>query len=56
MDFKSILIDKHGYDTIFVVVDRLSKQAISALYFKIVIVEDIAKLFISYVYKYYEPP
>jgi hypothetical protein len=29
MDFKSMPKDKHGYDSVFVVIDRLSKQAIS---------------------------
>jgi hypothetical protein len=55
MDFKSMPIDKHGYNTIFVVVDRLSKQAISAPCFQTVTAEDMAKLFISHVYKYYRP-
>ena len=37
----------------FIVVDRLLKQAISISYYKTVIVEDIVKLYIRYVYRYY---
>ena len=42
MDFKSMSLDKHGYDSAFMVIDRLSKQAISMPYNKTVIVEEIA--------------
>ncbi len=47
--------DKHSYDIIFVIINRLSKQAISMPCYKTVIAEDIARLFISHVYRYYGP-
>jgi hypothetical protein len=50
MDFKSIPKDKYGYDTVFVVIDRLSKQAISIPCYKTVTVLDIAIMFISHIY------
>jgi hypothetical protein len=56
MDFKSMPKDKHGYDEIFVVVDRLSKQAISTPCFKTATAEDMARMFLSHVYRYYGPP
>jgi hypothetical protein len=56
MDFKSMPKDKHGYDAIFVVIDRLSKQAISMPCYKTATAEDMARLFISHVYRYYGPP
>ena len=56
MDFKSMPRDKHGYDMVFVVVDRLSKQAISMPCYKTVTAADMATLFISHIYRYYGPP
>ena len=55
MDFKSIPVDKKGYDIVFVIIDRLSKQVISLFYYKIVIFEDIARLYISMIYYYKSP-
>jgi hypothetical protein len=37
----------------FVVIDYLSKQAISIPCYKTVITEDITRLYIYYIYKYY---
>src|SRR5450432_4017507 len=56
MDFKSMPKDKAGYDKVFVVIDRLSKQAISIPCYKTVTAEDMAQLYITYVYRYYGPP
>jgi len=56
MDFKSMPKDKAGYDEVFVVIDRLSKQAISIPCYKTVTAEDMAQLYITYVYRYYGPP
>ena len=39
VDFKSALKDKSGFDNICVIIDQLSKQSISVLYYKIVTVE-----------------
>ena len=56
MDFKSMPKDKHGFDTVFVVIDRLSKQAILIPYYKTVTVSDMATMFISHIYYYFGPP
>ena len=56
IDFKSMLEDKASYDTVFVVIDRLSKQAISIPCYKTTIAEQMAQLYITYVYYYYGPP
>ena len=48
--------DKAGYDNVFVVVDRLSKQAVSVACFKTVTAEEIARLYITHIYRYYGPP
>jgi hypothetical protein len=56
IDFKSILKDKYSYDTVFVVIDRLSKQAISIPCYKTVTASDIATMFISHIYRYFGPP
>ena len=56
MDFKSQPKDKHGFDNICVIVDRLSKQSISIPCYKTVTAEQLAQLFIQYVYRYYGPP
>jgi hypothetical protein len=53
MDFCSFPKDKSGYDNVFVVVDRLSKQAISVPCYKTVIAEEVARLYICHVYRYY---
>ena len=50
MDFKSFPCDKNGYNTILVVVDRLSKQAFSLPCFKTTIIKDMAELYIQYIY------
>ncbi len=47
--------NKHKYDEIFVVVDCLSKQAISTPCFKTATAKDMARMFLSYVYRYYRP-
>ncbi|KAM3065105.1 hypothetical protein ACMFMG_012250 [Clarireedia jacksonii] len=56
MDYCSFNKDKHGYDNVLVIIDRLSKQAITILCHKTVTARDQAKLYISYVYRYYGPP
>lgn len=56
MDFKSAPKDKHGFDNIYVVIDRLSKQAVSIPCHKEVTAEGMARLFIRYIYSYFGPP
>ena len=45
MDFKSFPLDKKGFNTVLVIVDRLTKQAISIPCFKTITAEDLAQLF-----------
>jgi hypothetical protein len=53
MDFKSMSLDKAGYDKVYIVIDRLSKQAISMPCYKTITAEEIAQLYIKHVYRYY---
>ena len=56
MDFKSFPKDKKGYDAVWVVVDRLSKQAILVPCYKTVTAEQLAELYTQYVYRYFGAP
>jgi transposase InsO family protein len=56
MDFKSMPGSKSGYNTVYIVIDRLSKQAISTPCYKTTTVEDMAKIYLRTVYRYYGPP
>ena len=56
MDFKSFLKDTYGYNTAFIVVNRLSKQSISLPYFKTITVKDIARFYINNIYRFYGAP
>ena len=56
MDFKSMPPSKEGYDMIFVVVDRLSKQAVSLPCHKTVTAEDMARLYIDAIFRHKGPP
>ncbi|EKD12200.1 hypothetical protein MBM_09635 [Drepanopeziza brunnea f. sp. 'multigermtubi' MB_m1] len=44
--------DKHGYDNVFIVIDRFFKQAISILYHKSIDAKSFAKLYIYYIYNF----
>ena len=50
IDFKSMPKDKAGYDNIFVVIDRLSKQAVSIPCHKTITAKDMAWLYIVFIY------
>ena len=50
MDFKLFLKDKHGYNIAFMVVNQLSKQAISLPYFKAITIKNIARIYINNIY------
>jgi len=50
MDFKLFLKDKYGYNMGFVVVNQLSKQAISLPYFKTITAKDMAHIYIINIY------
>lgn len=56
MDFNSFPKDKHGFDSVYVVIDRLSKQSISVPCYKTITAEQMAHLYITHVYRYYGPP
>jgi len=56
MDFKLFLKDKHGYNMAFVVVDRLSKQAISLPCFKTITIKDMARMYVNNIYWIYGAP
>jgi transposase InsO family protein len=52
MDFRSFPKDKHGYDTVWVVIDRLTKRSISIPCHKTVTAKDVARMFIEHVYRH----
>jgi hypothetical protein len=56
MDYCSFNQDKHGYDNILVIIDRLSKQAITIPCYKTIDICEQARLYLMYVYRYYGPP
>jgi transposase InsO family protein len=56
MDFKSFPKDRNGYNTILVVVDRLSKQPVSLPCYKTTTSRDLAHMFIAHVWRYYGAP
>ena len=56
MDFKLFLKDKYSYNMAFIVVNRLSKQAISLPYFKTITAKDMAHMYINNIYRIYSAP
>ena len=56
MDFNSFNRDKHGYDNVLVIMDRLSKESISIPCHKTTTAEEMAFLFICHVWRYFGPP
>lgn len=56
MDYCSFNKDKHGFDNILVIIDRLSKQAITIPCHKTITAREQAQLYLSHVYRYYGPP
>ena len=55
MDFQTFLRDKNGYDTIYIVIDRLSKRPILIPYTKDITAPGIARLFIDRIYRIFGP-
>ena len=51
MDFKSFPVDKKGYDSIWVVIDRLTKQSFSIPCYKTSTAKDMALMYIKYIYR-----
>ena len=56
MDFCSFPRDRHGYDAVFTVVDRLSKRPISIPCHKTITAREMAQLFIVHVYRWKGAP
>ena len=56
MDFRSFPRDRHGYDAVFAVVDRLSKRPISIPGHKTITAREMAQLFIIHVYRWKGAP
>jgi hypothetical protein len=56
MDYCSFNKDKHGFDNVLVIIDRLSKQAITIPCHKTIDAREQAKLYLTHVYRYYGPP
>jgi hypothetical protein len=56
MDFKSFLLDKKGYDSAFVVVDRLSKRCFLLPCFKTTTAEQLANMYYRYIWRVFSPP
>jgi hypothetical protein len=55
MDFHKLLRDHNGYDTVFVNIDYLGKRVISIPYKKTITIEEVARLYITYIYYIYIP-
>ena len=56
MDFISFNRDKHGYNNVMVVVDRLGKRPFLLLYYKEVKAKDAAWLYYKHIYRIYGLP
>lgn len=56
MDFKEFPRDKHGYDSILVFMDRLSKTSVTILCYKTTDARQMAQLFIEWIYRFGHTP
>lgn len=56
MDFKSFPKHKQGFDTMFVVIDRLSKQSTSIPCLKATTAKDVAVMYIDRIYRNHGAP
>jgi transposase InsO family protein len=56
MDYHYLPKDKHGYDCVYVVVDRFGKRVISIPCYRTVTARDMARMFVERIYRYYGPP
>jgi hypothetical protein len=50
MDFKEFLKDKHNYNAILVIINRLGKDLMTVPYYKIINARGLAILFIRWIY------
>lgn len=56
MDFKEFPRDKHGYDSILVFIDRLSKSSVTIPCHKTTDARKIVQLFIEWIYRFRHTP
>jgi transposase InsO family protein len=56
MDYHYLLKNKHGYDCVYVIVDRFRKRVISIPCYRTVTARDMARMFMKRIYRYYSPP
>jgi transposase InsO family protein len=56
IDYYSFNQNKHRYNNILVIIDRLSKQAITIPYYKTINAREQARLYLMHIYRYYGPP
>ena len=56
IDFKEFPKDKHRYDCLFVIIDRLGKDSLSIPCYKTIDARGIAKLFVQWVYCFGHTP
>jgi transposase InsO family protein len=56
MDFVSFNKDKHSYNNVLVVMDRLSKESISIPCYKTTTAKEMASLFIYHIWHYFGLP
>jgi hypothetical protein len=56
IDFKDFPKDRNGYDQIMVIIDRLSKQAITIPCHKTITARGLASLFVQWVYRFGHTP
>jgi hypothetical protein len=52
MDFKEFLKDKHSYNAILVIIDRLGKDSVTVSCYKIIDAYSLATLFIKWIYQF----
>jgi hypothetical protein len=52
IDFCLLPKDRYGYDAVFAIIDRLTKRLVSILCYKDIDAEEMAKLFVIYVYRW----
>lgn len=55
MNYCSLSKDKNGYDSVLVIVDRLSKQEISIPCIKTSALKQLTSLYIYHIYRYFGP-
>lgn len=56
MDFKEFPRDKHRYNSILVFIDRLGKSSVTIPYYKTTDAQQIAQLFIEWIYRFGHTP